>query len=509
MTDPPPEGASLTDAQRWVMGAHAVLIRRNEMRLDTLGGMDRPGYSFVSARMMARDWGIFTAEEALERIDWLLERGHRDDLESESAKHAHTGYDLVRASGVAAWSWHAYFLELDDAWSRMVDIARQLQSTYRSWSEVAASYLRGYERMFGRDQELELLRDGIVPDLLTAADSPWLLPFELRLDAAIPAPKPRRSELLVDPANGSAFATIREALRAAKTGDIVRVAAGTYRERIDIVTPVEIEGVGEVDIENDEACCVFMKASSGSLSNLRFRSGTSAAGEAMHAVIVHAHFLRLADCVVRSARSGVYLTNDKAHVSLLRTRVENTASVGVLVEGGRLSMDECVVEGSGVANVQVGGESEARLVDCRLEGAAQTGLTIVEGARASAKRCTSRANLAGLDVTSGGHLEVEGGQVSDNQGGGIRIFGAASSIRVEGARIADNGSVNVGANEATDVAFYDCELSGGGLGAWADHGSRIVLEACRVGRGTEGLVREMNGGKVSLVRCHSDEQPEA
>jgi hypothetical protein len=195
-------------------------------------------------------------------------------------------------------------------------------------------------------------------------------------------------------------------------------------------------GEGEVLIENDEGCCVLLKASSAVLRSMRFRSGVSARGEAMHAIVVHGHFVRLADCEVRAASAGIYLTNDKAQASVVRTRVA--------LEGGLLAMEGCTVVGSELGNVQVGGESKARLVDTKLEGAKQTGLTVIKGGSVIATRCESRENLAGADVTLGGSLELVSCRVVENAGGGVRVFGAASKLRASGGRIADNGAVNVG-----------------------------------------------------------------
>lgn len=172
-------------------------------------------------------------------------------------------------------------------------------------------------------------------------------------------------------------------------------------------------------------------------------------------------------------------------------------------------MERSSVSESGLANVQVSGESEAHFTDCTFERAKDTGLSFIEGAVGVATRCKSLWNLAGVDVTTGARLEITGGAVESNGGGGVRIFGEGSALEASEVRIADNGAVNVGANQATRIVFQGCELSGGGLGVWADHGARIRLEGCRVGRGSEGLVREMNDGKVDLVGCVADDQADA
>jgi hypothetical protein len=499
----------LLDAHRWVLAAQGVLIRRNKMEFDLVGGMERPGYSFVSTRMLARDWGILTVADARARLDWLEQEGHRHAYPGRIAPAELLGWDLVRLIAVAGWAYHAYLIDLEDAWGRMLRGARALQAAYPSWEAIAESYLRGYTVHFGEDEEAVSLREEVVRDLLVDPSSPWVeLPFATPLGPAAVPPVVVQATRVVDAGGGGDFATLKEALEAAEAGDRIVVRPGVYRERIDIVTPVEIVGEEGACIETSEACCLFVKKSAATVQGLRFRSGTSQAGQAMHAVIVHGFFLKMIDCDVASARAGVYLTNGDAYASLEGTRIHEAATAGVLVEGGTLIVRGGEVSGTKAASIQLGA-CTARIDGVTCRGAEQTAVLCLAGVDLEVRDARLRENAAGIDVTGGARAIVLSSEIVANRGGGARAFGPSSALHLAGCRVADNGAINLGAVQSTEVLATDCEIVGGDCAAWADHGAIVRLQGCRVGLGAEGVVREMNGGRVIIEASATDLQPEA
>jgi hypothetical protein len=491
--------SSLAPEERRVLATMGLIVERNGLDHTQIGGMERPGRSYVSARLLARDWGIFTGEDALERIGWLRARGSRSERAHDRERLL--GWDLLRAVAVASWAHHAYLLELDVAWRHMVEISRELQQAYRSWRELGQSYLHGYATQIGDDQELAILRDGTLPRLLSRQDSPWLaLPFDLALAPADRPPALAPNELLVDPDGGGDAKTIGDALKLARPGDRVVLSSGTYRERVDIRTPIELVARGAATIEGDDSCCLFVNASSVVASGLRLSAKVSSKNEPMHAVIVHSHLARLVDCDVSAPRFGVYLASDKARVDLVRSTLHD-AQVAVFAEGGQLVIEDSSLLGSAAANLQCAGETHARVVRGRIAQSGQAGVCVRRGANAELRGVTLEGNEFGIDVLDGGAAHAEGGRIVGHRGGGARAFGPEARLSLQGITLTDNGAVNVGAVGATAVVAEECTMEGAGAAAWADQGGRILLRSCRVGLGSEGLTREMNEGRVVLEAC--------
>ncbi len=492
-----------------MLATMGLIVERNGMSHELIGGMERPAYSFVSARLLARDWGILTSDDAVARIQWLREEGQRAALARGRERERLLGWDLLRAVAVASWAYHAYLIDLDAAWRAMVEVSRELQRAYRSWRELGESYLLGHATQLGDDDELETMRRGTLPRLLSREDSPWLaLPYDLELPAADRPPSLDPREILVNPAGRGDATTIEGALDLARAGDRVVLSPGTYRERVDIETPIELVAHGDATIEGDDSCCMFVEASSVVARGVRFASKVSADGEPMHAVIVHAHFARFIDCDISAARFGVYLASDKARVDLVRTSVHDSQAA-VFAEGGQLVVEDASLLRSAAANAQCQGETEAHFLRARIFGGQSAGVCVRRGGRATLTEVAIEENAFGVDVLDGGEARVEGGRIASQRGGGARAFGADARLRLRGTSLVDNGSVNLGAVGANAVEAHDCTLEGAAIAAWADQGGRILLHGCRVGTGSEGVIRETGDGRVVLEGCVADDAVEA
>ncbi|WP_372096513.1 DUF1266 domain-containing protein [Tistrella mobilis] len=95
----------------------------------------------------------------------------------------HMAWDFGRALMLIRWGHMAGWIDADDAWMRMLQIAREIQSAYGSWTDMAAACLEGRALWSGG-------RDGDQPAFEKAAaeleadpDSPWnRLPWDLPLE---------------------------------------------------------------------------------------------------------------------------------------------------------------------------------------------------------------------------------------------------------------------------------------------------------------------------------------
>ncbi len=85
-----------------------------------------------------------------------------------------TGWDFGRYINLCRWGFNAGYLSEDEAWARMLPVARLLQASFHSWSDYAADYLRG--RIFWSPKQTAI--DGekvrmIIAGLVHAPDGLW------------------------------------------------------------------------------------------------------------------------------------------------------------------------------------------------------------------------------------------------------------------------------------------------------------------------------------------------
>lgn len=177
--DPPPCGAAppelmaaeppLDAAQRFAVAVGAPLAAQ---RRDGLGAL-RPDHGEDCLRgVLEDDWGVRSADDARDRLRWLLEEGghqarldallagelddadpaERRFLEARPGVESIQGFDLVRGVCVARWAFGLGHLGRDEAWEWIFEAARQARARFGSWEELGESYLLGRELWKGAEE---------------------------------------------------------------------------------------------------------------------------------------------------------------------------------------------------------------------------------------------------------------------------------------------------------------------------------------------------------------------
>lgn len=207
-----PEDATPTDKQKqWAMATTAIRTEMNARSHDILGEQtdaEKGGKSILSEW-----WGVNSRHDLLDTLDSLECGGHRraydewlthlEQLPPEERGKARrfaalqggtisnrmaivaatrkkltrtglAGWDFARYIAVCRWGVHAGYLTEEEAWSRIMPVARLLQKTFTSWQELAENYELGRRfwslRQTQKDGE-QLNKD--VQNLLLGQFSPW------------------------------------------------------------------------------------------------------------------------------------------------------------------------------------------------------------------------------------------------------------------------------------------------------------------------------------------------
>jgi hypothetical protein len=218
----------------WALGCAAVLTERNHDDHTRLAGCDLTERSKAEKRVILSDsWGINNRADLLATLTSLEEEGHRADFEvvgrliagldqdayerllatesepeaiskmeiartyyTQSGDKSLYGWDYSRAICLCRWAYVAGYLSEEEAWNKIMPLAKALQEKFDSWEDLGRNYLIG--RQFWSHNETVAngwLYEDAVQRLLDMRDSPWnQCPWDLDLsDNADPVPaQPRR-----------------------------------------------------------------------------------------------------------------------------------------------------------------------------------------------------------------------------------------------------------------------------------------------------------------------------
>lgn len=235
MANPPT--AALTQEQKLRAWATcAILTERNHDSHELLGGSFPTSDTVLEQqKLLEKWWGITSREELLQALEWIDQGGHReefnrmgaaldslDDIQIENLKFemrsdpkvvnkirvAHMNYKVLEKKSLLGWDYSRYialcgwgyvagYLDENEAWEKIMPVARMLQRIFDSWEDVGQNYLIG--RQFWSLNETahggtEMQR--AYEKLCTDPASPWRrYPWEMYMggeENVFPAPDRKR-----------------------------------------------------------------------------------------------------------------------------------------------------------------------------------------------------------------------------------------------------------------------------------------------------------------------------
>lgn len=229
------------------------------------------------------------------------------------------------------------------------------------------------------------------------------------------------------------FATLGEALAAAKRGDVIAVEAGRYREPISIPTGVSVVGrcAAEVILEGPGSPGVKARAA----TDVRL-SGVTIRGFDIGMEIERGAEALVEDVLIEGNQTvGIFVLDARTTLTLRRSEVRDTRpdggqyGSGIAVGfGATLRLEESTITGSHDMGIQLSGEGSAAHIEQsavlhtsgRGDGTFGMGLYLPEGTRAVVHESFFRDHqTAALNaVGAGSTLEVRGSVIESTRMGG-------------------------------------------------------------------------------------------
>ncbi|HPC82194.1 MAG TPA: protein kinase [Thermoanaerobaculaceae bacterium] len=285
------------------------------------------------------------------------------------------------------------------------------------------------------------------------------------------------SRVTVGP-EGADERSLGAAIARVRTGGMVAVLPGVYRESVRIERDVTLVAEGtaaEVVIEGGPAPAVTLASPRATLRGLILRVAGEA-GAPPPALLVQAGEPLVEGCTITGGGEAAARLGGASLPTLRRCRLHATGAGAALVaeERVRARVEDCRV-GSEAVGVIVREEAEvtmrASVVSaCPLAGVQVLagGLAILEGSR------VELCGPAGIDV-GGGRLRMRLGAIQGGRGVGLFVREGGDAL-AEGTEIADNAGHGVEAAGAR-ATLSGCTVRGNdGRGVWAREGATVVLE---------------------------------
>ncbi|MFG1610438.1 right-handed parallel beta-helix repeat-containing protein [Actinoplanes sp. NPDC049265] len=218
--------------------------------------------------------------------------------------------------------------------------------------------------------------------------------------------------------------TIGSAVRAAKAGTVISVAAGVYREQLVVdrsVTIVAEDTSGTVELVCPQGPALSVRSGHAVVRGLTIRGPRPGAA----AVSVGAGALTLEDALITG---GSIEVGGGSSATLHRCAVEDTSAAALAaVDGARVQAYDLRIERVDGVGVFADGAARVELTRATMNALRSVGVSVAGTATAILDSCdVGHVGSAGLEVTAGGQARVTESSFHDVGGDGVRVTGSAA-----------------------------------------------------------------------------------
>jgi hypothetical protein len=213
--------------QEWALALGAILDRVNNESVDQLGGMEKSAKDAVITRQsLERFWSVTDRASLLQTLDWLQQRGHREQFTAMAhalaamspsqiaslrtrvgsdkdrdqidtvvkfaprvGSRSILAWDLGRYVLVCGWGYRAGYLTEQEAWERIMPIARMAQKSFDSWHDFGSDYMIGRRFWSGGSDDFNDTMSEAYSYIVADPASPWHR-ISWKLDLTPPPTRP-------------------------------------------------------------------------------------------------------------------------------------------------------------------------------------------------------------------------------------------------------------------------------------------------------------------------------
>jgi len=285
---------------------------------------------------------------------------------------------------------------------------------------------------------------------------------------------------IVDAMRRGDFATISEAILAAKPGDRILVKPGLYSEGLVIDKPLEIVGDGdraEVVVQATGKDAILFQATMGKVANLTLRQ---MGGGKWFGVDITQGRLDLEDCDINSQSLACVAIHGEADPHVRRNRIHDGAQGGVsFFENARGTLEENEIFGNALTGVAIFQGANPTVRRNRIYEGQQGGLFIYENSRGTVEDNDIFGNaMAAIEIKDGADPLVRRNRMYDGKGGGVFVWVNGKGTledndifgnTLAGIEIKDGGDPAVRRNRIHDAKAGGVFIWSGGKGTFEDN----------------------------------------
>jgi F-box protein 11 len=286
-------------------------------------------------------------------------------------------------------------------------------------------------------------------------------------------------ELVVDPLHRGDYASISEAIKAAKPGARILVRAGLYEEGLVIDKPLEIIGQGahgEVEVRISGQNAILFKTTFGRVTNLKLRQ----TGGKHYCVAIAQGRLDLEDCDISSQSLACIAIHGEADPRLRRNRIHDGKDVGVLVyERGRGTLEDNDIFANALAGVSIKNEGDPILRRNRIHDGKKSGVYVHAQGRGTLEDNDIFANaLAGVSINSAGDPILRRNSIRDGKQSGVFVYEKGRGMledndifanALAGVEISEEGDPTLRSNRIRDNKQAGVHIYSQGRGTLEDN----------------------------------------
>ena len=309
-----------------------------------------------------------------------------------------------------------------------------------------------------------------------------------------------RSVLVVSGTEPDCYRTIRDALGAARDGDVLSLRPGTYAQSVVLERDVLLSGSGApgaVRIESSGAPVLRLNAEQARVSGIEL---VHSDGEV--AIDLRSGVLHLDECVVQANSEVAVATRREAALRARDTSVRNTKGAGVLTfDGSTVELTGCTLTSVATTALVARSGGAATIVDCVVTDA-KGAVLVADRGRVTVRDCRI-ANITGTAVVAEDHgeLTMTGTEVSDVQGMVVLAAEGARPVlrdcRIGGVAAQAVAAVQRGEVELHRVSVRDAR----GHALQVLDGSHAEATECVFGTSVLDAVVAGADGTVLLADC--------